>query len=224
MCLWFAAYIAADAILIYAPIQFIWGTRFPQTIKIRLIAVFAATLITTAMSFYYIYTLLKVRGIAEDFAAVIQVSPVAQTWPHHMLNMSNFNSTFYHDNTVQDDLSLIVANLSVITSFIFALLSPASCDDDAEALHPWHAPRLTPARSFPFISTIKSLHRGEGTASATHVNLRVEVERDFQIKPILPQSVSKSEHGIEQCGVQDGRLELGEKEGEREDGGGRDVL
>jgi hypothetical protein len=73
----FAAYIAADAILIYAPIQLIWCTRFPPSIKIRLITVFAATVITTVASLYYIYTLLKVRGIAEDFAAVIQVRSVA---------------------------------------------------------------------------------------------------------------------------------------------------
>jgi hypothetical protein len=76
-----------DVILVYAPIQLIWGIRFPQTIKIRLIAVFAATLIITAASLYQIYASLKVHGITEDIAATILVSSARGRTQSHVADV-----------------------------------------------------------------------------------------------------------------------------------------
>ena len=63
-----------DAILVFAPIQLIWGVRLPRGTKVRLISVFAATILTTVASLYYIYAMLRIGGITEEFAATVHVS------------------------------------------------------------------------------------------------------------------------------------------------------
>lgn len=49
-------------------------TRLALGVKIRLVAVFAATLLTTVASLYYIYAALRVTGITAEFAATVHVS------------------------------------------------------------------------------------------------------------------------------------------------------
>ncbi len=65
------AFIGTDAILVYAPIQMIYNAKLPPGAKFRLITIFAATLITTAASVYYIYAMLRINGITEDFAKIV---------------------------------------------------------------------------------------------------------------------------------------------------------
>ena len=67
------AFIGTDVILVYAPVQLIWNVRLPQGAKIRLIVIFAATILTTVASLYYIYAMLRINGITEEFAATIHV-------------------------------------------------------------------------------------------------------------------------------------------------------
>ena len=57
----------------FAPIRLIWGVRLPLVTKVRLISVFASTLVTTAVSLYYIHALLKIGGLTEEYAATIHV-------------------------------------------------------------------------------------------------------------------------------------------------------
>ncbi|KAI0818889.1 hypothetical protein BC629DRAFT_684115 [Irpex lacteus] len=141
-------FIGTDAILVYAPVQLIWNARLPPGAKLRLITIFAATLVTTGASLYYIYAMLRINGITEEFAA-----------------------------TVHDGISLLVANLSVITSFVFSS-SSVSASSEERSPTAWPTSRRTPARSFGFLSTI-----GPDKAPApTHVQFHVEVESDYQTK------------------------------------------
>ncbi|CAL1708749.1 unnamed protein product [Somion occarium] len=98
--------VVSDAILIFAPIKLIWRTRLPKSTKIRLVSVFASTVAATAVSLYYIYALLRIGGITEEFAA-----------------------------TIHDGVSLLVANLSVVIAFAWRLSSPGSSGASDEAAH-----------------------------------------------------------------------------------------
>ncbi|KAI0818934.1 hypothetical protein BC629DRAFT_687674 [Irpex lacteus] len=141
-------FIGTDAILVYAPIQMIYNAKLPPGAKFRLITIFAATLITTAASVYYIYAMLRINGITEDFAA-----------------------------TIHDGLSLIVANLSVITFFLFGGNSSSTSSEERSPTV-WPNSRRAPARSFGFLSTIGP----DKAPTPSHVQFHVEVERDYQTK------------------------------------------
>jgi hypothetical protein len=118
---------------------------------------------------------------------------------------------------------LIVANLSVITSFIFTFVSPSSSSEDPETPHhPWNAPRRTPVRSFPFLSTFKTMQESETTTLPTQVNLRIDVEQDFQTKSVAQRSESESELNVGLYGVHEGRGGIGGKD-KNHDVGGREV-
>jgi hypothetical protein len=67
--------VVTDAILVFTPIYLIWPARLPKGTKIRLSAVFAATLATTAISLYKVYTTIVVGGLAEEISAEIEVEP-----------------------------------------------------------------------------------------------------------------------------------------------------
>lgn len=69
----FLGVVVSDAILVFAPIKLVVGVRLPKVTKIRLVSVFASTLVTTAVSLYYIYALLRVGGLTEEYAATIHV-------------------------------------------------------------------------------------------------------------------------------------------------------
>jgi len=80
--------VISDSLLIATPIRMVYRVNLPTSQKIRLIAVFMSTSITTAVSLVHIYYLLKYGGVDEIFAAVVEMS-----------------------------ITLIVASLSVLVAF-----------------------------------------------------------------------------------------------------------
>ncbi|KAI0084012.1 hypothetical protein BDY19DRAFT_998099 [Irpex rosettiformis] len=150
-------FVGTDAILIFAPIQLIWAARLSQGTKIRLISIFAATILTTAASLYYIYAMLRIGAITEEFAA-----------------------------TVHDGISLLVANLSVVVSFFFKLTHKEDTSNDHTTPITFYNNRLRTglSRSFAFLSTTRSEHEMTLPPPA-HVHLHIEVERDCQSRKSL---------------------------------------
>ncbi len=65
--------VISDAILIVAPIRLLWRIHLESSTKIRLMAVFGTTLITTAVSLYHAYAVFRIGGLSEALAATIQV-------------------------------------------------------------------------------------------------------------------------------------------------------
>ncbi|KAJ7651150.1 hypothetical protein FB45DRAFT_1018503 [Roridomyces roridus] len=84
--------VISDAILIIAPLRLLWGVRLQRALKLRLMAVFTTSAITTVVSLYHDITVLRIGGIPEVIAATIQVA-----------------------------VGLLVANLTVVTAFAFRL-------------------------------------------------------------------------------------------------------
>ncbi|TFY57844.1 hypothetical protein EVJ58_g6778 [Rhodofomes roseus] len=82
--------IIADAFLIIAPVRLVWGVKLSWTQKMRIIAIFSSSFITTAVSLYHASTVLRGGGLPEALGAVIEPS-----------------------------VTLIVANLNVVVAFIF---------------------------------------------------------------------------------------------------------
>ncbi|KAJ7648071.1 hypothetical protein FB45DRAFT_823211 [Roridomyces roridus] len=93
--------VTSDAILIGAPVRLLLGSQIHRSLKLRLIAVFAATATTTGVSLYHVYCFLRLGGVPEAFAANLQIS-----------------------------ISLLVANLSVIVAFLFRLTSDGADDTE----------------------------------------------------------------------------------------------
>ncbi|KAJ7616094.1 hypothetical protein FB45DRAFT_1064235 [Roridomyces roridus] len=89
--------VIGDTILIAAPLHLLWGVRLQRSLKLRLIAVFASTAVMTAVSLYHDYTIYLFGGLPEAFAANLQVA-----------------------------VGLFVANLSVITAFVFRLANESN--------------------------------------------------------------------------------------------------
>ena len=103
-----------------------------------------------------------------------------------------------------------VANLSVMTSFIFSLLSPSYSDKGTKAQLVRHVWRGRPARSFSFISTVKFAHSGEVAESPGQIRLPIEIRYDLEATLAMHQSDSAIECRTERCEVDDKRLELEE--------------
>jgi hypothetical protein len=89
--------VLSDLVLVIAPIGLVWKIRLTKFQKFRIAAIFSTTVITTAVSLYHAHAVLKKGGLPEALAA-----------------------------TVQDSVSLIVANLSVIIAFIFRQASSST--------------------------------------------------------------------------------------------------
>lgn len=68
-----AADVYADTILIAAPIKLIWHTRLRRAQKIRIAAVFTASIGTSAASVAHGYFMLRGEQLMEALAAVIEV-------------------------------------------------------------------------------------------------------------------------------------------------------
>ncbi|TFK55477.1 hypothetical protein OE88DRAFT_1731171 [Heliocybe sulcata] len=85
--------VATDVILIAAPLKLIWRVKVTRPQRIRITMVFGSTIIATIVSLYHAYAILRFGGFEEARAAVIQ-----------------------------DGVSLIVADVSVIVAF-FARIS-----------------------------------------------------------------------------------------------------
>ncbi|KAF8994592.1 hypothetical protein BDQ17DRAFT_1430970 [Cyathus striatus] len=89
--------VLSDLVLVLAPVGLVWKIRLTKFQKFRIAAIFSTTIITTAVSLYHAHAVLRKGGLAEALAA-----------------------------TVQDSISLIVANLSVIITFLFRLSSSSA--------------------------------------------------------------------------------------------------
>ncbi|KAG1886530.1 hypothetical protein F4604DRAFT_1276779 [Suillus subluteus] len=81
-----------DTILILAPIRLIYKVRLTRAQKIRIIAIFSTSAITTVVSLAHAYYVLSDGGLKEAVAAMVEAS-----------------------------VSLIVANLSVVVAFLLSL-------------------------------------------------------------------------------------------------------
>ncbi|KAJ7778987.1 hypothetical protein B0H16DRAFT_1711339 [Mycena metata] len=92
--------VLSDIILIIAPMHLVWRVQLQRGLKLRLRAVFAATSMSTAVSLYHAYCVLRFPGIPEFLAATIQLS-----------------------------VTLIVANLSVIVAVLFRLKADTETDN-----------------------------------------------------------------------------------------------
>ncbi|KAF8994593.1 hypothetical protein BDQ17DRAFT_1430971 [Cyathus striatus] len=89
--------VLCDSILIFIPIYLIWGVRLTRAQKIRVSAIFSTTIISTAVSLNHAYAVLRQGGLHEALAA-----------------------------TIQDAVSLMVANFSVIIAFFFRITTEPS--------------------------------------------------------------------------------------------------
>lgn len=84
--------VLSDAVLIVAPIRLVWRVRLSMAQKIRVIAIFSSTMLSTAVSLNHASWVIRGGGLMEAMAAVIQTA-----------------------------VTLIVANLNVVVAFIFRL-------------------------------------------------------------------------------------------------------
>ncbi|KAG1884283.1 hypothetical protein F4604DRAFT_1732496, partial [Suillus subluteus] len=84
--------VLGDFVLILAPFSLLYKIRLSTGQKVRVLAVFSASAITTIVSLTHAYYIFSGRGANEGMAAVVEAS-----------------------------MSLIVANLSVVVAFIFHL-------------------------------------------------------------------------------------------------------
>ncbi|KAG1794459.1 uncharacterized protein HD556DRAFT_1370700, partial [Suillus plorans] len=86
--------VLGDAVLIFTPFSLIYRVRLSSPQKIRVLAVFSASMITTIVSLVHAYYIFSSGGTKVIMAAIVEAS-----------------------------VSLIVANLSVVIAFFFRLLS-----------------------------------------------------------------------------------------------------
>ncbi|KAF8577071.1 hypothetical protein K439DRAFT_586943 [Ramaria rubella] len=66
--------IIADVLLIFVPVRLLTRTRLERGLKIRLVIIFSATMLTTVVSFVHAAYLLQVRGIDAIVTALVEVS------------------------------------------------------------------------------------------------------------------------------------------------------
>lgn len=110
-----AADVGADTILIAAPVRLIWRARLRRAQKIRIMTVFAASVVTSVASLVHAYFILHDDQVVEALAAVIMVRPTPSA-------RSTFDSL---QASGQNSVSLIVANLNVL----IALASRIAAED-----------------------------------------------------------------------------------------------
>ncbi|THH16263.1 hypothetical protein EW146_g4347 [Bondarzewia mesenterica] len=120
------AAVLSDAILVFSPIRLIWSVRLDKITKIRLIAVFATSAITTVVSMFHAYAILRIPGLTEALAA-----------------------------TIEDSVSLLTANLTVVVAFLFNLKSDSDDSDNRQPLHySFVRPRKNPMSTMGLTTTI----------------------------------------------------------------------
>ncbi|KAG1789193.1 uncharacterized protein HD556DRAFT_826043 [Suillus plorans] len=86
--------VLADVVLIIAPFSLIYKVRLSRSQKVRILAVFSTSAVTTIVSLTHAYYILSGGGLREVMAGIVECS-----------------------------MSLIVVNLSVVVAFIFRLSS-----------------------------------------------------------------------------------------------------
>ncbi|KIJ40457.1 hypothetical protein M422DRAFT_173819, partial [Sphaerobolus stellatus SS14] len=84
--------VLCDAFLIFVPLRLVWNIRLMRPQKIRITTIFSTTIVTTCVSMNHAFFVLRAGGLKEALAAI-----------------------------VQDTVSLIVANLSVLIAYLFRI-------------------------------------------------------------------------------------------------------
>jgi len=84
--------VICDAFLIVMPLRLVWKVRLNRAQRIRIMAIFSTTIITTSVALNHAYFVLRGEGLIEVFAALIEGA-----------------------------FSLIVANLSVLIACLFRI-------------------------------------------------------------------------------------------------------
>ncbi|KIJ43795.1 hypothetical protein M422DRAFT_252697, partial [Sphaerobolus stellatus SS14] len=82
--------VLCDAFLIFVPLRLVWNIRLTRPQKIRITAIFSTTIVTTCVSMSHAFFVLHAGELKKALAAI-----------------------------VQDAVSLIVANLSVLIAYLF---------------------------------------------------------------------------------------------------------
>ena len=139
-----------------------WKARLTPITKIRLVAIFTTTLVTTAVSLYFVYVVIRIGSITEAYAGTVHVGAALC-----ISNESDVKDLF----SCKDGVSLLVANLPVILTFSFRLRSNASSTPDAHDGQAFDAVKRTPPRSFPFLSAITTV--GQHSTPA-HIHIRID--------------------------------------------------
>ncbi|KAG1859242.1 hypothetical protein F4604DRAFT_1684710 [Suillus subluteus] len=106
--------VLADFFLIMAPFFLIYKVRLSKTQKVRILAVFSTSAITTIVSLTHAYYIFCGEGLKEFMAAIVEAS-----------------------------LSLIVANLSVVVAFIFRINSDDDSQSNPTPIITFGAQRRT---------------------------------------------------------------------------------
>ncbi|KAK7047240.1 hypothetical protein VNI00_006906 [Paramarasmius palmivorus] len=101
-----------DLILIACPTYLLSSMKNRRGLKIRLIAIFSSTIFTTIFSLVHSYMILKGLGLMEFMFAVVEV--------RFFLYTSRFCVLILHPR-IQDVVSLLVVNLTVIATWFFQL-------------------------------------------------------------------------------------------------------
>ncbi|KAG7441922.1 uncharacterized protein BT62DRAFT_1079673 [Guyanagaster necrorhizus] len=144
--------VISDAILIVAPIRLLWRVHLESSTKIRLMAVFGTTLITTAVSLYHAYVVFRIGGLPEARAATIQTS-----------------------------VSLLVANLSVVIAFIFRLKSDSETENTAPLSITTFGKRGGRPKEPNLFSTIGLGTQDFGVLESTQSNVGVQVSQSTRV-------------------------------------------
>jgi hypothetical protein len=158
-------FVLSDLVLIVAPLKLLWRVRVNFATKVRLFAVFLATVVTTGVSLYYIYAVLRIHGLEEQWAA-----------------------------TIHDGVSLVVMNLTVIVSFLSKLGSaPEHTTDHSRGYHNNSSnSRHTGAKGYP-LSNLSNIETTTGAHINVHVERvynRDLGSQDVVSKPIGPDGKS----------------------------------
>lgn len=68
----YTADVIADVVLIVAPLKFLWGVNLKRSQKIRLYALFSASIITTVVSIVQDWLVLSAGGLREETASMVE--------------------------------------------------------------------------------------------------------------------------------------------------------
>ncbi|TFK95411.1 hypothetical protein BDV98DRAFT_608979 [Pterulicium gracile] len=151
-------FVLSDIVLVAAPIKLLWNVKLNLATKIRLFAVFLATLVTTGISFYYIYAVLNIGGLEEQWAS-----------------------------TIYTGVALIVMNLTVIISFLFTLRSSEE-NGTSNPATPYSTsdPRQsTKRRVFPLTKLSRGdRSRTACFASQTQISVHIDIVHDGVDQPM----------------------------------------
>ena len=64
----------ADLVLIVAPLRLLWDIQLRPALRVRLMAIFSTSIITTIVSLVHAVIVLRIGGLEEAMAAIFEVS------------------------------------------------------------------------------------------------------------------------------------------------------